>query len=358
MRQTVRTGLAALMVAGALGQSSAPAQQAPAKAKAANTPAQGPSPAVLAKLNETLATANGEKITRGEVIQILNSASINPGSEASFYGQAIDLLVSAKLLNQFLKANGVKVDPKDIDSEVDAQKKMFAENNQSLEAALAESGTTFDQMKDTLRERLLWRKYITTTATDDVLKRFMKDNIEVFNRAQVKASHIQLSLEPTASPEDKSKAREKLLKIKKEVESGAITFADAANKYSDDPSNVEQPSGGDLRYFPRKKFVEPFDNAAFTLPLNKVSDPVETEYGMHLILVTDKKPGVPVEFAQIKEAVLNQFALDEQNRIVADMRKKAKIDIKPLPADLFPKAPAAPATATPKPAAEPAKPKG
>ncbi len=346
MRLIFRAGTVALMVAGSL--TSAQAQQQP-KTNAKLPP--GPSKETLAKLNETLATVNGEKITRGEVIQVLNTITVPPGGEQEYYKQAIDLIVSGKLLNQFLKANGARVDPKDVDAEVDAQRKMLAENNQSFEAMLNESGTTYEQVKDTIRERLVWRKYLLSTATDAVLQRFMKDNIDVFNRSQVKASHIQLNLASTASAADKAKAKEKLAQIKKDVEAGKITFADAANKYSEDPSNVEQPSGGDLRYFPRKKFVEPFDSTAFSLKPMQISDPIETEYGMHLIQVTDRKPGIEVEFARIKEQVLNQFALEEQSRIVAEMRKKATIDIKPMPNDIFVK------DSDPKPT-DTAKPKG
>ena len=136
--------------------------------------------------------------------------------------------------------------------------------------------------------------------------------------------------------------------IKKEIESGKITFADAANKYSEDPANKEQPTGGDLRYFPRKKYTEPFSAAAFALKTGAISDPVETEYGMHLIQVTDKKPGTAVDLKRYKEKILNQFAVDEQNRIVEEMRKTAKVDVQPMPADLFgPPAATSPATATP-----------
>ncbi|MDB5351934.1 MAG: parvulin-like peptidyl-prolyl isomerase [Planctomycetota bacterium] len=348
MRQSVRSGLAALLVFGV--SSMALAQQTPTGTGKAAAPATRPAGPALtkeqqAKLNEPLATVNGEKITRAQFLTLISQYPIPPGSEQSAYTTGIDLLINTRLLTQFLQQNRVPADTAEIDKIIDEQRKSFTENGTSLEAALADSNTTIDQMRETIKTTLQWREFVKKTATDSTLKAYMEANKDVFNGTQVRASHIQLNLEPTATAAQKAAAKEKLLKIKKEVESGTIGFADAANKYSEDPSNKEQPSGGDLRWFPRKVFSEPFSAAAFSLPKGKISDPVETEYGMHLIQVTDRKDGGPVQFERFREKILNQYAVDEQNRIVAEMRKKAKIEIKPMPSDLFA---AKPADAAPK----------
>ena len=74
-----------------------------------------------------------------------------------------------------------------------------------------------------------------------------------------------------------------------------------------------------------------------------VSDPVATPFGFHLIQVTDRKEGKEPDFDQNKTYILTQYAADLQKEIVSAEKKLAKIDIKPMPKDLFP--PAAPATA-------------
>ncbi len=366
MRQPVRSGLAALVVAGLVPTAALHAQQAPAA-----KPAQAARPALTAaekaKLNETLATVNGQPITRGQFLQFITQYQVAPGSEATAYTTGLEILINTKLLTQFLTENKVPVQETEIDKIVDEQRKAAAENNSSLESALADSNTTLEKMRDDIRNTLQWRAYVEKTATDNALKAYMEQNKDVFNGTLVKASHIQVNIEPTASEAEKAAAREKLLKIKKEIQAGAITFADAANKYSEDPSNKEQPSGGDLRFFPRKKFTEAFSATAFGLAKGEISAPVETEYGMHLIQVTDRKEGQPIQFERFKEKILNQYAVDKQNDIVAEMRKRVKVEIKPMPTDLFgvkppaeatPKA-AAPAAATPKTATPaPATPKG
>src|SRR5208337_1335090 len=89
-----------------------------------------------------------------------------------------------------------------------------------------------------------------------------------------------------------------------------------------------------------------FTDVAFRLKKGSVSEPVETIYGPHLIQVTDRKEGRPVDFEQNKPYILNIFAGELQKNLLTEERKQAKIDVKPLPKDLFPPAqPTQPPTA-------------
>ncbi len=90
---------------------------------------------------------------------------------------------------------------------------------------------------------------------------------------EVRASHILVEDEKTAR------------KIKAELDQGA-DFSKLAKKYSVCPSSE---NGGDIGYFGKGRMVRDFDHAAFSLPVGKVSDPVRTEFGYHLILVTAKR---------------------------------------------------------------------
>ena len=91
------------------------------------------------------------------------------------------------------------------------------------------------------------------------------------NRTVVRASHILVD------------TKDEALSIKNEIDNGKITFADAAAKYSKCPSGQR---GGALGVFGRGQMVKPFEDAAFSLPLNTVSEPVRTQFGYHLIIVT------------------------------------------------------------------------
>ena len=94
------------------------------------------------------------------------------------------------------------------------------------------------------------------------------------NITQVSAKHILVS------------TQEKAQELKTKIDNNEITFEDAAKQFSSCPSGQQ---GGDLGYFPRGVMVKPFEDAAFSADLNKVTNPVQTQFGWHLIKVTDKK---------------------------------------------------------------------
>ncbi len=91
---------------------------------------------------------------------------------------------------------------------------------------------------------------------------------------QVRASHILV--------EDEKSANE----LKSKIENNEITFEQAAQKYSSCPSKA---NGGDLGYFGRNMMVKEFEDASFNGDVGKISQPVKTQFGWHLIKVTDKK---------------------------------------------------------------------
>lgn len=97
--------------------------------------------------------------------------------------------------------------------------------------------------------------------------------VEHYCVTSVKASHILVD------------SKEEALAIKNKIDNGAI-FEEMAKKYSKCPSGQE---GGDLGYFERGQMVKSFEDSAFSLPLGKVSEPVKTEFGWHLIKVYNKK---------------------------------------------------------------------
>lgn len=296
------------------------------------------------KKNEVLATVNGDKITRGEIIQFLSKFELPANIDtAQIYQTAIDVLTNTKLVMQSVKAAKVSVTSEEIDGEVEKLKTALAEQKTDLAKVLAESGRSMDDLREELEQFLLWKKYVTREATPAVLNKYIADNKEVFNGDQVRASHILLKVEPDSKPEAKEAAKKKLLEIKQQVATGKMTFAEAANKFSEDEGNKEKV-GGDLGLFYRKgQFIEAFAAAAFAMKKGELSDVVESPFGLHLIQVTERKEGTPVNPADpnVQNAALDSFAQERQEQLVTAAKKSAKIDIKPMPNDLFPPVPPA-----------------
>lgn len=100
---------------------------------------------------------------------------------------------------------------------------------------------------------------------------FLNPNLDIH---EVRASHVLV------------KTRKEALKVKKEIESGEITFEDAARMYSLCPSSQ---NGGDLGFFNRKQMAQQFADTAFDLKVGEISDPVGTKFGWHIIKTTDKR---------------------------------------------------------------------
>jgi len=109
-------------------------------------------------------------------------------------------------------------------------------------------------------------------------------------KTEVKASHILIQVEPTATPTDTLKAWSRIMKLRERVTTGKEDFATVAKSKggSEDPS--AQQNGGNLGYFSAFQMVHPFEHAAYTTPVGQVSRPVRTRFGYHLVKVEDKRP--------------------------------------------------------------------
>ena len=120
--------------------------------------------------------------------------------------------------------------------------------------------------------------------SDEEISEYYNNHLENYNESpQRKFRYVTLLLEP--SPEDTKSAEDKVNKIYDYAVSGD-DFATLAQEYSEGPS---APQGGDLGYFTQGKMVKEFNDAAFALNVNEISKPVKTQFGWHVIKVTDKR---------------------------------------------------------------------
>ncbi len=351
MFRMIGTGLIGLVV---LGMAST--------GRAQGTPAQkGAAPSGVAAIPgaaDVLATVTShgqtDKITKGDVVSFLSRYPVPPADERDIaYNRAMELLVNTQLLKHFLVGQRIQVPEARIDEQIERVKEQLKSQNQDLATVLVQNGTSMDEMRKEFASNLRFDEYATNRATDAALRKYLQDNKDRFGRTQVRASHILLRVEPNSAKDAKDKARQKLDAIRKEIVSNKLSFAAAANKYSEDPANAGG-AGGDLDYFTLDSgFVDEFADVAFRLKKGEISEPVETPFGFHLIQVTDRKEGKVPDFEQNKPYILNAYRMELQKVIVTEERKTAKVDIKPMPKDLFPPeqpaaAPGAPAGATPK----------
>ena len=333
------------------------AQAPPATGGATTTPGKLAAPVRPPGLDQPVATVNDETITKGELFDFLSRYQIPPGNNEQVYRDAVETLINTRLVSQYLNRLKISVSEEKVNEAVGEIEKQLKADGRSLKEALEMSGRTESEVRRELATRQRWIDFVKMKASDAELQKFAASHKDLLNGTQVKASHLLLKVAPDAPPPEKQKVRERLLGIKRDIEANKYTFAEAANKFSEDPANAEG-AGGDIGYFTLGTgIVEEFAHAAFALKKGEISDPVETIYGDHLIQVTDRKEGGQIDFEANKPMILNAYAAELQKNLLTAERKAAKVDIKPMPADLFPPAPTATPAPTPSPGGGSATPK-
>lgn len=138
------------------------------------------------------------------------------------------------------------------------------------------------------------------TVTEEEAKKFYEENPQHFTQPEtVRASHILVAEEDTCN------------ELLEKITAGEITFEDAAKENSTCPSGQK---GGDLGQFGRRQMVPEFDEAAFAAEVDHVVGPVKTQFGYHLIKVTEKNEASVAPFEQVAEIINKNLLQDKQNK--------------------------------------------
>ncbi|MBP0594484.1 SurA N-terminal domain-containing protein [Paraburkholderia sp. LEh10] len=136
------------------------------------------------------------------------------------------------------------------------------------------------------------------------LKKFYDDNIAHYRTVgEVRASHILISAPKDASAADKEKAKQKAQEILAQVKAHPDQFAQIAEKDSQDPGSASK--GGDLGYFSPGMIAggKAFDDAVFKMKKDEISDLIQSDFGYHIVKVTDEKPAATKPFDEVKESI-------------------------------------------------------
>jgi peptidyl-prolyl cis-trans isomerase C len=334
-KSTLRSIIVSLVVAIALTGTAFSAEKKKTSTKKKATATATATPAnVVAKVNGTPITREElDRATKFMLAQSKNTKELTAEQKKQADEAVLDQLISAELLYQA----GKKLTIANIDSRVADQLKMGKSRFPSTAAydkALKDSGLTEKDLELFARKEIYINNLIETevaskvTISDADAKKFYDGNIEKFKQPEtVQASHILISVDPKASAEDKVKAKVKIEALLKRAKAGE-DFGALAKDNSTCPSAAQ---GGNLGYFGKGQMVPEFEKAAFSMNPGEISDIVETQFGYHIIKVTDKKPAGTTSFEEAKKEIVNYLKIQkiQQNisALVEKLRNESKIEI-------------------------------
>lgn len=291
-------------------------------------------PGKVASVNDVIIT---QKLLDEELTMLKNSYARSgkpiPENEMdNIRKKILEDLINQELLFQESKKEGIKVKKEAVAERVSAFKKQFPDEN-AYQKALNDLNMTLQDLENRIARYFAIKEVIDTKITKDVTvpetetRTYYDTNAEKFKRPeQVKASHILIKVAQDADDDQKTKAREKIEAVQKKLKEGS-DFAEMAKTFSEGPSKT---NGGNLGFFKRGQMVKPFEDAAFALKKDEISDVVETRFGYHLIKLTDKNPAGTLGYDEMKDKIANRLKEEKKNTIIMkhldDLRKAAKIE--------------------------------
>ena len=318
----------------------------PTQAAASPAPAASATPASLPQyaLPDTVATVNGQPIKKAELERItetlLNASarslkSLSIPDQKQAYRQMLGNLIIDRLVST--QAASETVNPLDVETRLDEFRRQYA-TPAGFEADVKKSGQTLDQIRQNIRNQIAREHWIDKQIDDQVIvtpqevEKFYQDGpSNKFNEPEnVTASHILIKVRRDAPPEEVLTAEKKANEVADRLKKGE-NFEDVAVQVSEDPA--AKKNKGNLGAFSREGVMPEFANAAFGLKVGEVSPPVRTQFGYHLIKVTDRKPAHMETLDEARPRITT--FIQEQKRqkatakVVQKLRDDAKIDITP-----------------------------
>jgi peptidyl-prolyl cis-trans isomerase D len=152
----------------------------------------------------------------------------------------------------------------------------------------------------------------------DETRKYFEEHKDGFGRPEERqASHILISVATTASDAEKAAARAKAEQLLAQIKKTPKIFADLARQQSQDPGSAVK--GGDLGFFGRGMMVKSFEDAVFQMKLEEVRGPIQTDFGFHIIKLSAIKPGVAVNFDDVKQQAEQELKKQKAEKTFGEM---------------------------------------
>ena len=274
---------------------------------------------------------NGEDITLGEINNMMAIAMQRFGGQippeqlqavqVQMYAQIKDELINQKLLQAAVSAANIQVDDAEVAKTIEEIRASLPEDL-TLEDALEKEGQSLEMLQDKIRTDMATRQLMESKtaevpeATEAEAKEFYDSNPDKFEAPEnVTASHILLKIDETDTDETKAEKKAHLEEIRQSILAETITFEDAAMADSDCPSSAQ---GGSLGTFGKGRMVPEFEVAAFSQEPGEIGEIIETQFGYHIIQVTDHQEEGTIDFEDTKDKLIDYLTSQKKQQAVQD----------------------------------------
>jgi peptidyl-prolyl cis-trans isomerase SurA len=298
------------------------------------------------QLNAIAALVNDDVVTTAEVeretsllIKEADRDKKEPLDEAGrdkLRSLALSRLIDKRLVDQKIKELGIRVGEDEIQQAIDDVKKQNSLTQEALVTALKGQGLTYEEYRVQLKEQLERLRLVSQEVKAKIqvgereMQEYYQANPDKFGGAEIfRARHILFRLDRKAAAGEIKRVMEHALTVLYEARSGK-DFDALVRKYSED-DNAEK-DGGDLGSFRRGEMLQEIEEAVAVMKAGDVSDLVSSSQGLHIIRLDSRQFGTANPFDQVKkevEEILYRKKSEERfSRWVADLRKKAAIEVR------------------------------
>lgn len=266
--------------------------------------------------------------------------------------QVVSSLIVKTLLNEEMDKRKITVSKEEI---ADGEKEIISRfgTKEQFEQILKSNGVSYKKFKKDLEDEIRMKKFVDSVAMvsigESVAKKYYDDNIDKFKYPKrVRASHILISANEnqiaekikeenkdiseeelkTKVQDEMNAKKEKAQKLQAQLKNLPKNFAKLAKENSEDI--VSATRGGDLGFFAKEEMVPTFANVAFSIAPNTISDVVKTDFGYHIIMVTDRNEAGTLTFEQSKKDIINYLEGRDKVEIlkskIESLKNEAKIE--------------------------------
>jgi parvulin-like peptidyl-prolyl isomerase len=273
------------------------------------------------------ARVNGVPIHQSDidraVAELARNQNVDPSVLPALQANALQQMVDRALLNKLLSDPKMSPSKEELDAAVDEWRGKFKQQGVNFEEYLTKNHQSEAGFRAGLAQQLAWSKFVRNNASDENLQKLFDQFHERFDGTERRVSHILLRPDGPTDPAKLKALAEQASKLRDQINAGTITFDAAAEKYSAGPS---RHNGGDLGFIPPQGvMVEQFSDAAFTMKPGEISPPVLTPFGIHLIKVTDVKPGKKT-MQDVHDALMQPFSQVLLANVTKQLRDSFKIE--------------------------------